>query len=192
MWQVKTEILQANQLIKYHIYQKDQAISQAVFLNSLITDGAFRSFYNQLLKENPFKGYYWENPAFSLSSTKQAYEFVLISNPFFEHKLPDTQSFKAHFNVNQPVVIFQNLSKDATLVVPTPQGDSLNYVHLAKFVHNAPSTQIDAFWQKVGLTVSDLLSEKKVWLNTEGTGVFWLHARIDRRPKYYKYAPYRI
>ncbi len=29
------------------------------------------------------------------------------------------------------------------------------------------------------------------WLNTSGLGVPWLHVRIDSRPKYITYRPYR-
>ena len=35
------------------------------------------------------------------------------------------------------------------------------------------------------------LSAKPVWLSTAGAGVSWLHVRLDDRPKYYGYAPYR-
>ena len=34
-------------------------------------------------------------------------------------------------------------------------------------------------------------SDRAVWVNTEGSGVYWLHVRIDSRPKYYHFAPYR-
>ena len=34
-------------------------------------------------------------------------------------------------------------------------------------------------------------SELPVWVSTNGDGVAWLHVRIDERPKYYAYAPYR-
>jgi len=190
MWQAQTEIIQKDKIIKYHIYRQDQPVTQNGFLNNLANDATFRSFYIQLLKDNPFNGFYWENRSFSISTSKQAYEFVLISSPFFDNKLPDAQSFKSYFDTNQLVVTFQNLGKDATLVVPTPQSDLGNYVHLSKFVHSAPSDQIDAFWQKTGETAKALLGEKKLWLNTEGTGVYWLHTRIDSYPKYYKYAPY--
>jgi len=29
------------------------------------------------------------------------------------------------------------------------------------------------------------------WLSTAGGGVAWLHVRLDTRPKYYRYNPYR-
>lgn len=29
-----------------------------------------------------------------------------------------------------------------------------------------------------------------VWLSTSGLGVYWLHFRIDARPKYYQYSEF--
>ena len=47
----------------------------------------------------------------------------------------------------------------------------------------------------VGAEVKSILlsgtSEDPVWVSTNGDGVAWLHVRIDERPKYYAYAPYR-
>lgn len=30
-----------------------------------------------------------------------------------------------------------------------------------------------------------------IWLSTSGLGVYWLHMRLDRRPKYYTYEPFK-
>lgn len=30
-----------------------------------------------------------------------------------------------------------------------------------------------------------------LWVSTSGLGVSWLHVRLDSRPKYYTYAPYK-
>ena len=34
-------------------------------------------------------------------------------------------------------------------------------------------------------------ARQPTWLSTEGSGVPWLHVRLDDRPKYYHHAPYR-
>jgi hypothetical protein len=42
--------------------------------------------------------------------------------------------------------------------------------------------------------MSEKLKERpteKIWMSTCGTGVYWLHLRLDSKPKYYTYAPYR-
>ena len=32
--------------------------------------------------------------------------------------------------------------------------------------------------------------QKKVWMSTSGLGVYWLHVRLDSRPKYYQFAEF--
>jgi len=83
------------------------------------------------------------------------------------------------------------LGGDAWLVAPTPQGEAAIYTHLASFVRRAPAAQRDAFWQRIGVCLAVEIEEGKRWLSTVGGGVSWLHVRIDRRPKYYKYEGYR-
>jgi hypothetical protein len=36
------------------------------------------------------------------------------------------------------------------------------------------------------------LGTAPVWVSTAGMGVSWLHVRLDNRPKYYGYKPYRL
>jgi hypothetical protein len=44
----------------------------------------------------------------------------------------------------------------------------------------------------VAETMTEQLDLKEpLWLSTAGQGVFWLHVRLDRYPKYYNHAPYR-
>ncbi len=42
-----------------------------------------------------------------------------------------------------------------------------------------------------GQEMEKRVSDKPVWLSTAGGGVPWLHVRLDNRPKYYSYRPYR-
>jgi hypothetical protein len=35
------------------------------------------------------------------------------------------------------------------------------------------------------------LGVRPVWLSTAGAGVPWLHLRLDDRPRYYGFAPFR-
>jgi hypothetical protein len=66
--------------------------------------------------------------------------------------------------------------------------------HLGSFVRRAGAAQQAAFWREVGETVARSLAargEAPTWVSTEGSGVAWLHVRLDARPKYYHHAPYR-
>ena len=107
--------------------------------------------------------------------------------------------------------VFQNLGGDAILIAPTdwkesPSSSSSScYGHLANFVRGASDEQNVQLWQIVAETLSDRLlgssppssattmtaaSSEPVWFSTAGTGVAWLHFRLDSRPKYYLYQPF--
>jgi hypothetical protein len=58
-------------------------------------------------------------------------------------------------------------------------------------MRQAPEQQKHALWKLVGAAMQHRLGIKPVWLSTAGAGVSWLHVRLDDRPKYYGYAPYR-
>ena len=92
-------------------------------------------------------------------------------------------------------IAFENLGRDATLVVPCPPTESSlaldHFAHLASFMLKADNVKVDAFWQLVGQTMSEKVNNQSIWLSTAGMGVSWLHVRLDQRPKYYAYGPYR-
>ena len=76
------------------------------------------------------------------------------------------------------------------LVVPAPLDACTDYAHLATIVRSAPVSQQCAFWRAVGETVRGSLSDQTLWLSTSGLGVYWLHVRLDSRPKYYTFQAY--
>jgi hypothetical protein len=84
-----------------------------------------------------------------------------------------------------------NLGGDAILIVPCPVAEPSAYGHLAAFVRLAPERQRQALWQSVGEAMARRVGARPVWLSTAGAGVSWLHVRLDDRPKYYGYGPYR-
>jgi hypothetical protein len=84
-----------------------------------------------------------------------------------------------------------NLGGDATLIVPREQADVACYPHLAAFVRGAPLTQQHDLLQKTGAALAQRLRDTPIWVSTSGLGVSWLHVRLDSRPKYYTYTPYK-
>jgi hypothetical protein len=75
--------------------------------------------------------------------------------------------------------------------VPCAVSGAPGYAHLAAFVREAPENLQQAFWARIGAALASCLGNSPVWLSTSGLGVYWLHARFDRYPKYYTHAPYR-
>ncbi len=72
-----------------------------------------------------------------------------------------------------------------------PQTKRICYGHLAAFIRNAPDSQKDALWRVIGATMQQHVSDYPLWLNTAGGGIAWLHVRLDSRPKYYGFRPYK-
>jgi len=91
---------------------------------------------------------------------------------------------------------FTNLGGDASLVAPKPLPDGKDadlspFAHIAAFVRGATLEHTGIVWQMVTQEyLARLSSGKTAWLSTSGLGVYWLHFRIDARPKYYQYKPF--
>lgn len=154
-------------------------------------DAEFRSCFISLLADSPFSAFRWETPPITTATSNRAFEFVLLDSPELTRE-SDVDAFADHFkSATEGVTAFPNLGKDAILVVPSPLGPSSAYGHLAAFVRHAPETQIHALWARLGAEMQRRLSAEPVWLSTAGAGVAWLHVRLDDRPKYYGYRPYR-
>ena len=159
-------------------------------------DPLFRSFYTQSLRRCPFEGYRWEMPAITERTADRVYEFVLINSPGFCKRSTDPRTFAKQFRDadGETVIAFANLSGDAMMIVPTPEAEMDAYGHLSAFIRKAPGEQVDRLWQVVGQTVLARVAAKPdraIWLNTAGGGVAWLHVRLDSRPKYYHYDPFK-
>jgi hypothetical protein len=154
----------------------------------------FRSFFNRMLAEVPFSAFRWEMPALSLENVDRRFECAVLDSPGLARE-PEAEAFAEHFASEavqaSSVISFANLSGDALLIVPCPIAEPTAYGHLAAFVRSDPIAQQHELWRLVGETMSSNLGDDPRWLSTAGAGVSWLHVRIDNRPKYYGYAPYR-
>lgn len=77
-------------------------------------------------------------------------------------------------------------------MAPYPEHENSAYAHLAKFVRNAPDRQTHEIWRVVAEALEGHIGTAPVWLSTAGLGVYWLHIRLDSRPKYYRHRPYMV
>ncbi|MFK7946148.1 MAG: hypothetical protein AB8G11_01065 [Saprospiraceae bacterium] len=190
MFTTKKEIL-SDSVNRYKIYQNNRQLTYNQVLELLKNNADFRLFYNDLLVQSPFEAFFWENPPITKSTIQQPYEFVLVNSNRLSRVEADNRTFSKFFSQHKNTVVsFENLGKDALLVVPKPM-DKLKYPHIAHFVRNAPKTQLQEFWQQVGEQVENRISNKKLWISTSGLGVYWLHIRLDDRPKYYTFQSYK-
>ena len=75
--------------------------------------------------------------------------------------------------------------------VTCPRGDVAEcmreFKHIAPFMSSACMFQIEDLWVRVAREGKAYLQERPrpMYLSTSGTGVFYLHVRLDDVPKYY-------
>jgi hypothetical protein len=160
----------------------------------------FRNLLTRVLgKAVPFKTYFWECAPVSrkLLQNHAAFEFALKAAPTLARNYADITPFNDYLEnvAGQPVMkVFQNPGRDTSLVAPAQAtSDPEDYTHISAFFSgNAPRSQKDAAWQTLGHAISDELRKRDVvWVSTDGSGVHWLHFRVDSRPKYFKIERYR-
>jgi hypothetical protein len=191
MWSVASEEHSGRRGLRFAVTAHSRPASVADVINAWQNDAGFRSFFNTLLASSPFTAFRWETPGITAASAPGPFEFVLLDSPGLVCR-PDRLAFREHFaDADSDVAVFPNLGNDAIMVVPCPISDASAYGHLGAFVRHAPESQRHNLWRTVGEAMAKRLGERPVWLNTAGAGVAWLHVRLDDRPKYYGYEPYR-
>jgi hypothetical protein len=193
MWSARNEQLEDGRALKFYVDLESSPISFSEILSRWQNDPGFRTFFTTLLADAPFSAFRWETPPITAATAHRPFEFVLLNSPGLATK-PDADAFAEYFpraSGKESVVSFPNLGNDAILVVPCPRGRMSAYGHLAAFVREAPESQKHSLWELVGRVVEKKLGPTAVWLSTAGAGVSWLHVRLDNRPKYYGYGPYR-
>ncbi|MEM7370144.1 MAG: hypothetical protein AAF587_16170 [Bacteroidota bacterium] len=192
MWDITFQLNKTGSIQKYFIRKKGNKLSYEEVIQLWINDEAFRETYISSLQKASFDGYFWETPPITKANIQQPFEFVLVKSAMLPRITADSQAFQNQFgNQENGIVTFPNLGGDATLVAPVPISEDEHYAHLAIFIQNAPHTQIHSLWRAVGLASLNKLSNQPMWISTAGLGVSWLHIRLDSRPKYYRFTPYK-
>jgi hypothetical protein len=192
MWTTRGEEFDRGRGSRFAVDLDSQPATFAEVLHGWQNDAAFRSLFNDLLSNSSFSAFRWETPAVTSDTITRPFEFVLLDSPGLARR-PDPNAFADHFRGSNEgdVVVFPNLGGDAIMVVPRPVAAPSAYGHFAAFVREAPDLQRHALWRSIGDAMVGRLGVKPVWLSTAGAGVSWLHVRLDDRPKYYGFAPYR-
>lgn len=193
MYTMDTEFLDHGRYLKCRVIRDGAPLSYIEVIDLWQRDAVFRAYYLTLLADAPFTAYRWETPPLTSSSGFRPFECVLFDAPQLLRS-PDEQAFGDYFTQagnKGDIVAFSNLGSDALLLAPCPRSPLNPYAHLAEFTREAPEWQNHALWVNVGQAVERRLGDSPLWLNTAGMGIPWLHVRLDSRPKYYGFAPYR-
>lgn len=168
-------------------------VSRAAFFKALADDRSLRTVLTEALRASPYSALAWETPALSAATADLDATFAIIDSPALARVDPDPSPFATQLAACDRVATFPNLGGDAVLVVPSPRAAPAA-THLAAFVRGAPADVIDDLWSAVGRAVASRRVAKldPVWVSTAGLGVYWLHVRLDDRPKYYRHRPFVV
>lgn len=179
-------------VVRYRLARNETTLSYRDVVDLWQTQ-AFARWFNSLLASADHSGFFWECRPVSALDCDQPFEFVLLRARSLEGVAPEPSAFRNHFNRagESSVLVFPNLGGDATLVVPAPLDAQLPYAHLAAFTRDGPDQQQLDLWNTVGRQTASSISQAPLWLSTCGLGVYWLHVRLDSRPKYYQFSEYR-
>lgn len=164
-------------------------------------DPAFRQLLARVLHDVPHEAYFWECPPVSAATAgRRRFEFVLLEAGPLRHLNADTGPFAEHldrYRGQEVARTFANLGGDSRLVAPAwaVEEDPEAYAHAGRFFRRAPLAQRLALLKELGHAIDKRLAEVSpetpLWVSTEGSGVYWLHVRLDPRPKYYHHSAYR-
>lgn len=192
MWFSTPQTLSDGRALKFVIACEAAPVSYSDVIERWQYDAEFRGFFTGLLADSPFPAFRWETPPVTRASANRPFEFVLLDSPDLIGN-PQPKAFAEHFAAVAPggVVEFSNLGGDAILIAPCPQDPLPGYAHFAAFLRHSSEAQQHSLWRTVATVMQRRLDSRPVWLSTAGGGVAWLHVRLDDRPKYYAYAPYR-
>jgi hypothetical protein len=163
-------------------------VSRAAFFTALADDRSLRTALTETLRGSPYAAFAWETPPLSAVTADRDAGFAIIDSPHLARVAPDPAPFAAALAGCDRIATFANLGGDAVLVVPSPR-TAPAATHLAAFVRTAPPDVIDDLWSAVARAVANRRAAKidPVWVSTAGLGVYWLHVRLDDRPKYYRH-----
>ncbi|MEM7205899.1 MAG: hypothetical protein AAF628_36935, partial [Planctomycetota bacterium] len=172
----------------------DRLITRGAAMARLRDDAGFAAHLEAAIARCPWEACFWETPPLHRGNQDQPFTMAVLRASVLAGIAADPQPFAAHLAAGfgtDAVSTFANLGGDSTLVAPCQNGPSEAYPHLAAFVRRARPEQRAALWRAVGHAVTERLGDTPLWLSTSGSGVSWLHVRLDPSPKYYTWPPYR-
>jgi len=181
---------------KYKLFNGNIPVTYKDTMHLLQVDENFRETFIKELSLVPFKAYFFETPPVTSQNINTAdFEFVLVNSKALAGINSDAVAFQEHFKQKSAVTSFPNIGGDAILIAPCPLEKQLTcYAHLASFVRDANKFQVHELWKRAAEEMEkrvNVRKDKRTWFSTSGLGISWLHIRLDSRPKYYTYPPYR-
>ena len=162
-----------------------------------LSNGSLGMQLNEVLALSPYTAFYWETPPLTKAlAPRVPFSFVTVRATTLTNR-EDSGPFATHLaGCTKGARDFANLGGDAVLVAPCGRGSAKApaFAHLGAFVRSAREEEQAAFWQRVGIALNRTLAARgasPTWVSTEGSGVAWVHLRLDTSPKYFHYDGFR-
>ena len=178
----------------YRVTLDGDAVSFRAWMDSLSSaDPASRQAFLRALRSSEYEEYFFEMKPIDHATKDEAFEFVLIKTNELAKMKPDPYTFGENLKraVDHYACVFQNLTRDATLVAPCrpTKGTLAPFSHLAVFCRQVDEALVLATWSLAVDTFVEELDRRrtKMWFSTDGRGVAWLHFRVEPKPKHIKY-----
>ena len=161
---------------------------------------AFRDVFIDSLAGETYPAFFWETPPITRDTIDdREYEHVVKPARNLDGVTAEPEVFDEHLSkacaASASVATFPNLGGDAMLVSPCKDARLVDNdgAHFASFLRGAPREMSHELLRAVGVAVEARVAKEPktpVWVSTSGSGVSWLHVRLDRAPKYYTFEPY--
>src|SRR4051794_7864753 len=124
MWDCRIDTLNGGRAQRWTLRRDGAPVRYDEVLRGWRDDAPFRSFLTERLAAAPFAEDRWEPPPVTVATAGRAFEFVLLETAGLD-RTADVTAFDEQFRAKaaaagDAVIAFENLGKDATLVVPRP------------------------------------------------------------------------
>lgn len=200
---------------RYTFYDDFRRMSVYDVVDQWLNSSDFCDFFTSVLNDTTLAAYFLEMAPFPLDEKQMAareFELVTVfSRPLAKAK-PDPQPFMNHLEECRGYVAnFTSLGGYTMLVVPCLPNKRESWKHYTSIRPFVGRTQKNSFrhtqqrllWQKVAQCVLGMVDRNAecaahsdtappLWISTSGLEVSWLHVRMDLKPKYISYKPYKL
>ena len=193
-WEIRREELEPGRVLRLRVERHGAPARWADVIAGWQEADELADRLSEAVRE-PFEACFWETRPVTAASLHEPFECVVVDSPALCRVTADRAPFARPMAEAgaDGVVVFDNLGGDARLVVPAPRAPGDAFAHLAAFLREATAEHTRALWSAVGGAIERRLEGRSapLWVSTSGLGVYWVHVRLDDRPKYYTFTPYR-
>ena len=165
------------------------------FTDSCQTDNNFAyMFLHKIIKKCDFQDVHFKAQGLlEIDDLSKKFEFIIGKThiPNKSNKNSYSNQFKGSTEIVKrfPSTTTKTKPKQQQTILVVPNiNTNKNFMHLMYFIKECNATEAKELWKVVAdniLDLSNLKPKRKIYLNTDGTGVSWLHVRFDPTNAYY-------